>query len=336
MVLTVALAVGGVAVGGIAGSGLAASAAGRATATADGAATWTVATASNHFGNARRNYAYVANPGGRLEDAIVVSNQGGTPITLRLYAADGYTTSAGDLDLRAEGTASKSIGAWVTPARSAVTVEPGSSVTVPFTVVVPKDARAGDHLGGIVASRTQPSAAGAGGSDVERRVGLRIQLRVGGAFEPRLATEDLKVAYAGTANPFGTGSAVVTYTIRNTGNAVLRARQSVGIAGPLGHWPVRGGAVPDSPALLPGETWAVTVPVQGVVPSVGATATVTLTPLLTDPAGSTAPLAPVDASATGWAVPWTLLLLLAALVGLAVVAVRLRRRGLRASRLWMV
>ena len=308
---------------GVAGGGLAATATARAAGSADDAATWTVATASNHFGSARRNYAYVANPGATLEDAIVVSNPGERPVRLTLYAADGYTTADGAFDVRTRDSRSGSVGAWVTPDRPLVTVQPGSSVTVPFTVTVPKDARPGDHLGGIVASRTE---AAADGSDVERRIGIRIQLRVSGAFEPRLVVENPRITYSGTASPFGTGSAVVTYTVRNTGNTVLKARQSVGVAGPFGQWETRAGAVPDSPALLPGETWAVTAPVHGVVPSVGVTATVTLTPLLTDPAGSTAPLAAVDTTASGWAVPWTFLLLVAIAAVLAVVAVRLRGR----------
>jgi hypothetical protein len=58
---------------------------------------------------------------------------------------------------------------------------------------------------------------------------------------------------------------------------------------------------------------------------------VTLTPLLTDPAGSTAPLAPAEATAPGWAVPWALLLLVAVLVGPAVMAARLRRRRLEGA-----
>jgi hypothetical protein len=59
-------------------------------------------------------------------------------------------------------------------------------------------------------------------------------------------------------------------------------------------------------------------------------ATVSLVPLLTDAAGSIAPLAPTGATAHAWAVPWTLLLLVVvacALVAAALLAVERRRRA---------
>lgn len=54
-------------------------------------------------------------------------------------------------------------------------------------------------------------------------------------------------------------------------------------------------------------------PVHGVAPGVSLAATANLTPLLTDASGSTSSLKPVQATAHGWAVPWTLLLLVVVL-----------------------
>ncbi|WP_127358803.1 hypothetical protein [Actinacidiphila soli] len=57
--------------------------------------------------------------------------------------------------------------------------------------------------------------------------------------------------YSGTPNPFGKGDATVTYTIHNTGNAILTDRQTVHISGPFGRLDVRAGQIDDSPQLLP-------------------------------------------------------------------------------------
>ncbi|EOD67185.1 hypothetical protein H480_17745 [Amycolatopsis vancoresmycina DSM 44592] len=67
-----------------------------------------------------------------------------------------------------------------------------------------------------------------------------------------------------------------------------------------------------------------------MTPTLYLAATVTLIPLLTDAAGSTAPLAGADTTAHSWAVPWTLLSVIS-LVGLVVLALVVRRR--RADRL---
>ncbi|MFF4761793.1 WxL protein peptidoglycan domain-containing protein [Streptomyces sp. NPDC001292] len=278
-------------------------------AAADGDAPWAISTASNGFGSDRPNYSYTVNAGGHVTDALVVVNHGTTPLHLAVYAADAFTNEAGRLDLVAKDAKSKGAGAWVRTDRPKVTVRPGSSVEVPFTLTVPHDAAPGDYMGGIVTSL-------ADGTDTGRRLGIRIRLRVGGALEPKLSVQDLHVRYSGTANPVGKGDATVTYTIHNTGNAILAARQTASLSGPFGLAGARAGHIDDSPALLPGETWKVTVPVHGVAPALRAAGTVTLVPLLTDASGSVAPLPDVKTTTHAWTIPWTLLLCVIILCGL--------------------
>ncbi|MTD57949.1 WxL protein peptidoglycan domain-containing protein [Amycolatopsis pithecellobii] len=277
---------------------------------------WTVGTAANEFGADRDNYRYTVDPGSQLEDGLTVTNHGTTPLELTVYSADAFTTEQGRLDLVAKGAPSTGVGAWVHPAQDRVTVQAGQSTQVPFTVSVPDTATAGDRMGGIVTSLMQ--------GDVERRVGIRIQLRVGGELKPGLSVEDLGVRYAGS--PFGTGDATLTYTIRNSGNAIVAARQAASVSGPFGSWHADAGPVADSPQLLPGATWKVSVPVHGAVPAVELAGSVTLTPLLTDASGSVAPLPAVEGTAHSVAVPSLLLLLLGVAIVIAVVVLIIRRR----------
>lgn len=299
--------------------------AGARPATAAGAdAPWSVAPAANDFGSGRQNYGYTINPGGQLTDAFVVTNHGTTPLDLAVYAADGFTNPKGQFDLLAGGGTSKTVGAWVHPDRADVTVQAGASVEVSFTVTIPKDATPGDYLGGIVTSLTRTQA---DGTSVDRRAGIRVHLRVSGELTPRLAVENLRVDYSGKANLFGKRDATVTYTIRNTGNAILAGRQTVSLVSPFGH--AQAGKIADSPQLLPGETWKVSVPVHAVTPAPRLTATVTVVPLLTDMAGSIAPLPTVHGKGHTWTYAWLLPLfvLLAAVAGLVTVLLRRRRRG---------
>ncbi|WP_033342045.1 WxL protein peptidoglycan domain-containing protein [Catenuloplanes japonicus] len=290
----------------------------------EGDVTWTVRTASNSFGADRSSYSYAVNAGATVEDTMVVANRGTQPVTLTVYASDGFTTGEGALDLRNRDVAQTGIGAWTTAASPAVTVEPGKSVDVPFALTVPANATPGDYVGGIVTSLTSPDQTQQ--VNVERRLGIRITLRVSGELAPSLAIEDLRLAYDGSLNPFAPGASTVSYTIHNTGNTTLSATQAASVAGPFGWWRSDAGDLQAPPELLPGETWAVSVPVTDVPAAVLITGTVSLTPLIVDPSGSRSMLHAVEGTATAWAVPWLLVLLIVVLIGLVVLAVRLRRR----------
>ncbi|MEU4476236.1 DUF916 domain-containing protein [Micromonospora sp. NPDC023888] len=292
---------------------------------ADGNVAWTVRTASNGYGEARSSYSYNVNPGGAVDDAMVVANRGPAPLTLSVYAADGFTTDAGQLDLLTRDKKSVAIGAWAKPKAGSVVVQPGKTAQVPFTISVPGNATPGDYVGGILTTLTQADQAE--GINVDRRLGIRIKLRVGGELKPNLAIEGLHVTYGGSANPFSKGDATVTYKIHNVGNAALSGQQAVSVSGPFGVLRVRAKDIAAPPELLPGESWDVSVPIAGVAPAVSLAATVTLTPLLTDASGSTTSLKPVQVTAHGWALPWMLVLVLVVLVAAAVGAYLYRRRN---------
>ncbi|MEV4345778.1 DUF916 domain-containing protein [Actinoplanes sp. NPDC049596] len=297
----------------------------------EGDVTWTVRTESNSFGATRSSYSYAVNPGAETKDGLVVANRGKTALKLGVYAADGFTTDTGTLDLQGADTKGKGIGAWVQAARKAVTVPAGKTVTVPFTVKIPSNATPGDYVGGIITSLTQADATAQ--VNVDRRLGIKIKLRVGGDLTPALRIENTHISYDGTANPFGRGAATIDYTIHNVGNAVETAQQGVQITGPFGLFKAEAAKIANPPELLPGESWKVSVPVTGVTPAILLDATVTLVPQMTDASGSTSSLDKVSATAHGFAWPWTLLallLLVIALIAAAVVISRRRRAGRKA------
>jgi hypothetical protein len=152
-------------------------------------------------------------------------------------------------------------------------------------------------------------------------MGVRIQLRVGGELKPQLTVSDVKVH-----PPLVGGNATVTYTVHNTGNATVSARQQASLAGPFGQLRATSADVADSPALLPGDQWKATVAVPGVAAVVPLSADVTVVPLLTDAAGSTSQLAPVDAGAHARVLPLVVVVVLLLVV---VAALIVRRRTVK-------
>ncbi|MET0929161.1 MAG: DUF916 domain-containing protein [Aeromicrobium sp.] len=308
----------------LAAVGLVVMGSGPAAAADDARVSWAVRTASNDFGADRQNYDYTLDPGGKLTDALMVVNHGKKALTLKVYAADGFTSDSGQLDLRTADEKPTGVGSWLTAGRGSIKVPAGKTVEVPFTIALPRNATPGDHVGGIVTSLATPGDEP--GIEVDRRLAMRVHLRVGGELAPALAVEDLHVDHDGALTPFGRGDATVSYTIHNTGNAIVTAQQDASVAGPFGAFRVRAASIDDSPALLPGDSWKVETVVDGVLPTVRLAATVTLEPLVTDASGTITATDPVESTTHAWAVPWTGLLLLVVLVAIAVLAVRSRRQ----------
>jgi len=286
---------------------------------------WTVRTDSNDFGSDRTSYSYAIDPGSTLTDGIVVANRGQEPIDLEVYAADGFTSDDGALSLVLADDESTGVGAWITPAQETVTVAPGATASIPFTVAIPDNATPGDYAGGLVTSLTVPDAAT--GVNVDRRLGIRVDLRVGGELAPALAVEDMSVSWDGGLNPFAGGDATVTYTLHNTGNATVSADPASTVSGVFGLLATDAPAADAIPELLPGESRTVTVVVPNVPPLFALIGTTAVTPLVTDAAGSRSPIAEVTATGVAPAVPWMLLIILVLIA--AAVVLFLRRRARR-------
>ncbi|MEU6541065.1 DUF916 domain-containing protein [Streptomyces sp. NPDC047000] len=174
---------------------------------------------------AARPYFYLsADPGQTLEDKVVVANRTARPLTFRLYAADAYNTARdGGFAVRTAKERMRGVGAWARPAKSRVTVPGHGSVTVPFTLKVPEGAEPGDHPGAIVALDER---VGKGGGSlalgVQRAVGARVYLKVGGPAVPAIAVENVRVSHHQPLVPgLGASTATISYTLHNTGNVTL-------------------------------------------------------------------------------------------------------------------
>jgi len=263
----------------------------------------------------RPGFNFLQPRGGNTKDNLAVVNLTYKPLTLNLYPADAVNASDGSLGVVSRTAKSKDAANWITlqtpTGKFFVVVPPRSTTVVPFTVKVPADAPVGDHLAGLVASIVSAGQApGDRTTNVkfEQRVAVRAAIRVAGKLNPQLSVTDLTATYVGSLNPFARGSALVTYTVTNTGNVRLGGHQAVTVHGLFGGSASASGLV-DVPLLLPGGSAAVTAEVQDVVPGGLMTADVTVV--------SVAPAVDADPEfgvATGsvrfWAIPWTFLAVL--------------------------
>ncbi|MFD3994376.1 WxL protein peptidoglycan domain-containing protein [Streptomyces sp. NPDC058583] len=271
----------------------------------------------------RPHFSYGVTGGAAMRDQIALWNYGSEPLTLAVYASDAVNTVDGGFDLLPAGRKPTDTGSWIKLAKNKVTVPPKGNVIVPFTFTVPRDVTPGDHTGGIVASLSGTGKDTEGNQvRLDQRVGARVYVRVAGAIKPELTVENVRAEYHGTLNPFAAGSATVTYTVRNSGNVRLGARQAVRVNGVFGSSVIAKG-VRDLGELLPGNALTVTAEADGVTPLLRASAVVSVQPVATRD-GVDPRLPSLTHSVPLWTMPWTALALLLLLV--AVVLWRWRRR----------
>ncbi|SDJ46967.1 hypothetical protein SAMN05444157_3515 [Frankineae bacterium MT45] len=276
--------------------------------------------------DSRSILSYNVTPGVGLDDYVAIENIGLTPLTLAVYAADATTSRDGKVVFDAAGQRPVAVGSWITVGGSGHVTVPASShgvpgvVIVPVRLKVPANASPGDHVGAVVASLVSAAVNKSGGEfQLDQRVAQRMYVRVSGALLPRLSVENVHVTYHPGSGALADGSASVRYTVKNTGNAILDAKQEITLTGWFGS-SVSAHNVPQIQALLPGGSVEQRLEVAGVAPRVRLTATVRLTPTAAITSQADPSLKPYVGSATTWAVPWLLLVIVAAVLLLLALA----------------
>ncbi|MDR3359877.1 MAG: hypothetical protein LBO20_04365 [Bifidobacteriaceae bacterium] len=200
--------------------------------TADGAGAgsvgWALAPADGDFGANRANYTYAVAAGTTFADGIVIESRSDAALRLKVYAADGYTTPDGLMDLRAAAEAPEDAGAWVK-----------FGAQVAGRVAAPE---AGASLGGVTDSGDGGAGAGqAGGgetaADAAESAGqpsIEVSLEPGGAV-----TVPFTVAVPADARPGDHAAGIVTSVLDSPGSASVQVdrrlalRAHINVAGEL-------------------------------------------------------------------------------------------------------
>lgn len=170
-------------------------------------------------------------PGETYTDQVVVTNTGDTPVDLVVTGVDGLTAATSGAVYGNRQDPITKAGAWVSTPTPTVTVAPHSEVPVPFTVKVPKNAGAGDHLAGIAFEDAHPTAAGSNFAvtQIVRAVmGVQVVVPGPGAFAVHL--DDAKLE----SLP-GVSAASVVVKLGNSGARLGKAGLTVVLSGPNGY-----------------------------------------------------------------------------------------------------
>lgn len=161
--------------------------------------------------------------GATIRSEVRVTNVGTVPGTALLYAVDATTGRTSGAVYRSGAARRRDVGRWVALSARRITLGPQESRIVSFRVVVPRRARAGEHLGGIVAQNLAVQTGPA--TKVGKKGGFRIRLRhlTIVAVEVTLPGRRIeRVAVTGTRPGSEGGFPAVEIGLVNAGNVIVK------------------------------------------------------------------------------------------------------------------
>jgi hypothetical protein len=302
-----------------------------------GSISWSETPASATEPDTRTSYNYESvKPGTTITDHVAVLNRSNESVAFTVYATDALgTTASNTLVLMPPNQTPVDIGSWVSVdghvGKLSVVIAAHEGVIEPFRISVPRDARPGDHTGAMFAAVTFTAKAKNGTMIAEQhRIGVPMYLRVTGPLSAGLAVEAVSVGAAGTLSPAGSAATTVTYTVHNTGDIRLAGSALVSVSGLF--YSARSKGSKPLPTVLPGDSVRFTVAAGSMYPLGPITAHVRISPKAAPGAIPLAAALPaVTGSASLFAVPWALLVVIVLIAGLVVglwQLLRWRRRRL--------
>ena len=289
------------------------------------AVSWSVTPADASGPDGRVAIEHSLDAGAATDDHFAVRNLGTEVVTFRLAAADGFSTRNGRFDMLPSDQESVDAGTWISLPES-VTVEPGGTVVVPFTISVPENAEPGDHAAGIAASVLSVKQGEGAEVGVESRVGFRVMTRVTGELAPAFAVQHVSAEYRTSWNPFEPGRIDVSFDVVNEGNTRLEAVGMLDLAGRQVTFPA---ADSGRQEILPGERHTFSLVIDRAWPLFFFPGEIALAPSVTTADGQSTEVAPAATPVFIWAVPWPQLLVLAGLVLIAMALLWRRGRSKR-------
>lgn len=168
---------------------------------------------------ATRSYFILdSKPNTTMQNGIHIKNTGGATGTVTLYAVDATTGQNSGLVYNAQDVPSHDVGSWLHLAQQQLTLSAGQSQIVPFQISIPKGARPGQHIGGIVAKSVAQASTQQKSTfhvDVQSLSIVAVQLNVAGPQADRLEMTGIQESGAN-------GYQNLLVTLSNTGTTLLK------------------------------------------------------------------------------------------------------------------
>jgi WxL Interacting Protein, host binding domain len=176
---------------------------------------------------ASKSYFIVqAKPGDVVSNSVRVYNLGGVTGTAYLYAVDGTTGQTSGAVYLDRNRPRRGVGAWIALGEQKLALGPRANAVVPFVLRVPRDAKPGDHLGGIVAENaalTQSNSKGALQIKIRHLTIVAVEVQV-----PGTAPAGLRIGAVKAGGEHGYQYLYVH--LKNTGAVSLKPTGTIRVA----------------------------------------------------------------------------------------------------------
>lgn len=170
-------------------------------------------------------------PGTVIQNSVVVTNTGTATGAVNLYTVDAGTGQNSGIIYLLQTAPRRDVGAWIHLSKSQLTLAAGQSKQVAFQVVIPGKARAGQHVGGIVAEDVEQDSTTTNSKiqiTVHSRRIIAIEVNLPGSQVEQLSASGIQVG--GSAN-----YEILKVGLSNTGTMLLKAKGTLQVIDDKGH-----------------------------------------------------------------------------------------------------
>lgn len=182
----------------------------------------------------RSYFIFEGKTGTTIQSSVRVTNSGTASGSVNLYPVDATTGQTSGAVYLSQNDPRKDVGAWITLSQQKLTLAPGQNQVVTFQVSIPSSARAGQHLGGIVAEAQTPTTTStqSGSSNIQIKVKnlaiIAVQVNLPGTQVEQLSATGIQ---AGGQN----GYQQLLLGLSNSGTDMLKPSGTLQIANAQGQ-----------------------------------------------------------------------------------------------------
>ncbi|MDP2933281.1 MAG: LysM peptidoglycan-binding domain-containing protein [bacterium] len=162
-------------------------------------------------------FIHTLEPGDVQEEGVLTVNNTAEQKTVLVYGVDSSSSADSSFACEQFSQEKDDVGAWITLAKSEVTLESGTSEIIPFTIYVPQSANVGEHNGCIVIQEKKGEAQPGSGVSLSFRTGLRVAITIPGELTRKLEIVSF------TVTPRKDGSFLLRPEVKNLGNVSIDA-----------------------------------------------------------------------------------------------------------------
>lgn len=169
-------------------------------------------------------FVYELGPGAEKSDAVRIINNSEEKRTISIYAVDSQKSSDGAFACAQKADTAVGVGTWITLSENEATLDTGTYEDVPFNVVVPTTASAGEQNGCIVIQDTTIKQSSDNGVVLSFRSAIRVAITVPGEI-----TKSLSYTGAVSINDSSTDKLGLMVGLINNGNVSLDTTVDVSV-----------------------------------------------------------------------------------------------------------